>query len=270
MGAAPVTMNQPMNDAFYDQLTPEDFRANIATTGPWDPGLQHGGPPVALLGRALELLGGPAGSRIARLAVDFFSPVPVSDVAVSTAVLRAGKKIQLSEATMSAGGRIVLRATAAHLLAEAGRSPVVPSPFVVPLMPLHETELRFPGLERFPYGGALEWRFAEGSFAEPGPAAVWTRCRIPLVRGSILTGLQRLLVMVDAANGISAVLPFVSWTFVPIDLMVTLQRLPDAEWVGMSSRTTLGAEGIGMTDTVLFDAEGVCGRALQTLYIAPR
>jgi hypothetical protein len=259
-----------MNDAFYDQLTPEIFRANIATTGPWDPTLQHGGPPVALLGRALELLGGPTGSRIARLAVDFFSPVPVSEVAVSTTVLRGGKKIQLSEATMKAGGRVVLRATAAHLLAQAGRSPVLRSPFVVPPIPLHETEIGFPGLDRFPYGGALEWRFAEGAFADPGPATAWTRCRIPLVRGSALTGLQRVLVMVDAANGISAVLPLVSWTFVPIDLMVTLQRLPDSELVGMSSRTTLGADGIGMTDTVLFDAEGACGRALQTLYVAPR
>jgi hypothetical protein len=259
-----------MNDAFYDQLTPESFRANTATTGPWDPTLQHGGPPIALLGRALELLGGPANSRIGHLAFDFFSPVPVSDVAVSTAVLRAGRRIQFSEATMRAGGRVVLRATAGHLLAEPRRSPVVPSPFVVPPMPLHETEIRFPGLDLFPYGDALEWRFAEGAFTEPGPAAVWTRCRIPLVRDRALTGLQRLLVMVDAANGISAVLPLASWTFVPIDLMVSLERLPDAEWVGMSARTTLGADGIGTTDTVLFDIHGACGRALQTLYVAPR
>ena len=267
-----------MNDAFYDQLTPESFRANVATIGPWDPALQHGGPPIALLARALELLGGPANSRLGHLAFDFFSPVPVSDVAVSAAVLRAGRRIQFSEATMTAGGRVVLRATGAHLLAEPGRSPVVPSPFVVPPMPLHETKIRFPGPDRFPYtdalefpyADALEWRFAEGAFTEPGPAAVWTRCRIPLVRDSALTGLQRLLVMVDAANGISAVLPLASWTFVPIDLMVTLERLPEAEWVGMSARTTLGADGIGTTDTVLFDSEGACGRALQTLYVAPR
>jgi len=257
-------------DAFYDQLTADSFRANVATTGPWDPALQHGGPPVALLGRALELLGGPDGSRIARLACDFFSPVPVSEVSVNSAVLRGGKKIQLSEATMRAGGRVVLRATASHVLAEAGRSPVVPAPFIVPPMPIHETKISFPGMDRFPYGEALEWRFAEGAFADAGPAAVWTRCRIPLVRGSALTGLQRILIMADAANGISAVLPFVSWTFVPIDLMVTLQRLPDAEWVGMSARTTLGADGIGTTDTVLFDGAGACGRALQTLYVAPR
>jgi hypothetical protein len=257
-------------DAFYDQLTPENFRANVATTGPWDPALQHGGPPAALLGRALELVGGPSGSRIARLAFDFVSPVPVADVAVSTAVLRGGRRIQLSEATMTAGGRIVLRATAAHLVVEPGRSPAVPSSFVVPAMPLHETELRIPGMGRFPYGDALEWRFAEGAFVEPGPAAVWTRCRIPLVRGSVLTGLQRVLIMADAANGISATLPFSVWTFVPIDLMMTVQRLPEAEWVGMSSRTTLGADGIGTTDTVLFDEDGAYGRALQTLYVAPR
>jgi hypothetical protein len=257
-------------DAFYDQLTPESFRANVATTGPWDPTLQHGGPPVALLGRAPELLGGPAGSRIARLACDFFSPVPVSEVSVRTAVLRVGKKIQVSEATMRSGDRIVLRATGSHVLAEAGRSPVVPAPFIVPPLPPHETKIAFPGMDGFPYGEALEWRFAEGAFAEPGPAAVWTRCRIPLVRGSALTGLQRILIMADAANGISAVLPFASWTFVPIDLMVTLERVPDTEWVGMSSRTTLGADGIGTTDTVLFDEDGPCGRALQTLYVAPR
>ena len=38
----------------------------------------------------------------------------------------------------------------------------------------------------------------------------------------------------------------------------------------MSSRTTLGADGIGTTDTVLFDEDGAYGRALQTLYVAPR
>jgi len=53
-------------------------------------------------------------------------------------------------------------------------------------------------------------------------------------------------------------------------LMVTAERLPDAEWVGMSSRTTMSGDGIGITDTVLFDTAGAFGRALQTLYVAPR
>jgi acyl-CoA thioesterase superfamily protein/acyl-Coa thioesterase superfamily protein len=256
--------------AFFDPVAPGVFQANAATIGPWDKTLQHGGPPIALLGRALELKGGPGGARIARLTFDFLGPVPVSQVAVEVQVVRPGARIQLSEATMRAEGRVVLRATAWHLLAEKGRSPAVPSSFVVPELPSEETEARFPGLERFPYGDSLEWRFVRGGYLQTGPATVWTRCRIPLVRGSALSGLQRVLIMVDAANGVSAVLPLAEWTFVPIDLVVTAQRLPQSEWVGMSAETILGTDGIGATDTILFDAEGAFGRALQTLYVAPR
>ena len=256
--------------AFYVAKGPGVFQATAATTGPWDAGLQHGGPPIALLGRSLEEQSAPAGSRIARIAVDFFGPVPVSEVSVETEVLRGGSRIQISGATMRAGDRMVLRATGFHVLAEVGRSPAVSSSFVVPDLPTREAEARFPGMGRFPYGDALEWRFVSGGFGELGPATVWSRSRIPLVQGCTLTGLQRVLIMADAANGISAVLPFTAWTFVPIDLLVTAQRLPVAEWVGMTSRTTLGSEGIGMTDTILFDEQGAFGRALQTLYVAPR
>ncbi len=255
---------------FYSQVTSSLFRALPATTGPWDRTQQHGGPPIALLGRALERLGGPAGSRIARIAFDFYSPVPVGLVSVETAILRPGRKLQISEATMRAAGRVVLRATAAHVLAEAGRSPAVDEPFVIPPLPAAETPLVFPGIERFEYADAIEWRVADGNLGRPGPATVWTRCRMPIVRDSALTGLERVLAVVDAANGISAELPISGWMFVPIDLMVTLLRLPEAEWLGLSSRSTIAADGIGVTETVLFDADGTLGRALQTLYVAPR
>ena len=256
--------------AFYSQVTSSLFRALPATAGPWDCTQQHGGPPIALLGRALERLGGPAGSRIARIAFDFYSPVPVGLVSVETAVLRPGRKLQISEATMRAAGRVVLRATAAHVLAEAGRSPAVDEPFVIPPLPAAETPLVFPGIERFEYADAIEWRVADGDLGRPGPATVWTRCRMPIVRDSALTGLERVLAVVDAANGISAELPISGWMFVPIDLMLTLLRMPAADWLGMSSRSTITADGIGATETVLFDTEGTLGRALQTLYVARR
>jgi hypothetical protein len=38
----------------------------------------------------------------------------------------------------------------------------------------------------------------------------------------------------------------------------------------MSAATTIGTDGIGFTDTILFDARGLIGRALQTLFVAPR
>lgn len=259
-----------MSESFYESEAPDVFQAQTATIGPWDAGLQHGGPPAALLGRALEAQYGSSGLRIARMAFDFFGPVPVSEVSVQTDVLRPGKRIQLAEATMRVGGRVALRATAWFVLAEAGRSPVVPMSFVVPPLPRQEAEARFPGMGRFPYGEALEWRFVDGGYGALGPAIVWTRCRIPLVRGDTLTGLQRVLIMVDSANGVSAVLPLAAWTFVPVDLIITIQRFPETEWVGMAAQTVLGSDGIGMTESTLFDAKGAFGRALQTLYVAPR
>jgi len=256
--------------SFYTRRAPCIYESNRATTGPWDPRLQHGGPPAALLGHTLQQRGGPPGSRLARITFDFYGPVPVSEVSVESEVLRSGSRIQLSAATLRAGARIVMRSTAWHLLAEAGRSPGGAPAFIIPALPTQETIAQFPGAERFPYGDAVEWRFAEGAFDQLGPGTVWTRCRIPLVQGKTLTGLERTLIAVDAANGISAELPFADWTFVPVDLTVVMVRHAESEWVGMSAKTTLNPDGIGITETVLFDEQGAFGRALQTLFITPR
>src|SRR5262249_50298119 len=35
--------------SFYEPLAPDAYRSTAATVGPWDAGLQHGGPPAALL-----------------------------------------------------------------------------------------------------------------------------------------------------------------------------------------------------------------------------
>jgi hypothetical protein len=48
--------------------------------------------------------------------------------------------------------------------------------------------------------------------------------RIPLVAGQPLTGLQRVLLAADSANGVSGRLPFAEWLFLPTALTVTLQR----------------------------------------------
>lgn len=260
----------PGSDSFYAHRGGDRFDSLRATTGPWDPGQQHGGPPAALLGHTLRNLGGPPGTRIARIAFDFHGPVPVAPLTVETQVVRPGARIQLATATLQAGTRTAMRATAWYVSAEAGRSPVVSAPFTVPPLPADATVVQFPGADRFPYAEALEWRFVSGSIVELGPATVWTRVRIPLLDNAPLTGLERTLIAVDAANGVSAVLPFAHWTFVPVDLTVVLERHPDAEWVGMSASTSVHGDGIGITETLLFDERGAFGRALQTLFVAPR
>jgi hypothetical protein len=122
----------------------------------------------------------------------------------------------------------------------------------------------------FGYGESLEWRFVEGAFDRLGPAVVWSRPRLPLLPGEPSSPLGRLLLMVDSANGISAELPPAQYTFVPVELTVSVLRPPRTEWVGMGAETWIASDGIGQTRAHLFDEEGPLGTAIQTLFVAPR
>ena len=72
--------------AFYEPLGEGRYRATRATIGPWSEGLQHAGPPSALLAHVLERLSPRPGARIARLSVELLGPVEVGEMAVTAAV----------------------------------------------------------------------------------------------------------------------------------------------------------------------------------------
>jgi hypothetical protein len=124
--------------------------------------------------------------------------------------------------------------------------------------------------EDIAYHRALEWRFAAGSFNAPGPASAWTRPGCELVAGEPMTPLQHLLVMTDAASGISAALDWNRATFANVDLSVALHRPPAGEWLGMDATTVLGGTGAAQCYAVLFDEAGAIGRSTQSLFVEPR
>src|SRR5688572_33196987 len=80
--------------------TDDGFEATALAIGPWDPGLQHAGPPAALLLREVERAGGIEGGQATRLAYDILGPVPVGPVRVRASVLRPGRRIELVEAVL--------------------------------------------------------------------------------------------------------------------------------------------------------------------------
>ncbi len=246
------------------------FQPTPATAGPWDPGLQHGGPPAALLGMALEATLPRPGTRIAHFALELLSPVPLAPMRVTTEVVRPGKKIELLGAKVEVGGRPALRATAWRLAVEEegeGRNPEVNASEPPPRMPDAPDTRLFRDAPSFGYGLALEWRFAEGGFHVLGPATVWSRLRVAIVQGEPVGALARALAMVDSANGMSAELEPSAYLFVPVNLTVSLARAPVGEWVGMSAKTTLTREGAGTTRARLFDTRGYFGDSLQTLFV---
>ncbi len=58
--------------------------------------------------------------------------------------------------------------------------------------------------------------------------------------------------------------------FINVDLTVILQRDPAGEWLLLDSRTTMGGNGAGLTETQLSDTSGGVGIGIQTLLVAPR
>jgi hypothetical protein len=74
----------------------------------------------------------------------------------------------------------------------------------------------------------------------------------------------------DSANGISSVLPFTDWLFVPTSLTVTLHSHPVGDWIFMRAASTLATDGIGSGHADLADATGFLGIATQPLLVARR
>jgi acyl-CoA thioesterase len=61
-----------------------------------------------------------------------------------------------------------------------------------------------------------------------------------------------------------------SWQFIPPELTLHCLRPPVGEWICMDARTSLQAEGTGLTTANLYDERGLVARSAQTLLIAQR
>lgn len=245
------------------------FLATEATRGPWDEGHQHAGPPAGLVGRALEGFQTRDDARVVRVTLEILRPVPIAEIEVAVSLARPGKRVELLEAMATSGGEAILKARAWRMRTAAlglDRSSLDPLPG-----PEHgRFEPFFAGVAEVGYHTHMDWRFLRGSFREPGPAVAWLRMNVPLVPGEEPSPLVRVLVAADSGNGVSCALDPRDYVFVNTDLNVFLHRVPEGEWIGMDSKTILDPSGVGLADTVLHDRRGPVGRALQSLYVAPR
>jgi hypothetical protein len=256
--------------AFFRQISESEFEPSVATTGPWSPDLQHGGPPSSLLTHVLRRHPSAGHFRIIRVTIEILSGVPVKPCEIKVEVVRGGKRIELIRGEYRSGDKTYLIAHAWRINSEVGVTSVISDLYEIPLLPEPQAQNFFPIFGSFPYVEALEWRFVKGGVDTLGPATVWTRPRIPLIENHEIDGLEALVLMIDSANGISAELDFNKWTYVPVDLTVGIYRQPEGPWVGMDARTVIGNDGNGQTTTVAFDSKGTVGHSLHTLFIRPR
>ena len=283
-----------MADSFYTPAGQDAWLATSHTTGPWDARAQHGGPPSALLGRAIQRCEPRGDMIIARFTCEILGAIPVGEIRVRARLARPGRSVELLEAAASADGRDVARATAWRVL-RTDSPPVAPrsAPPALPEEPSAPPggipqapggTLQAPPGEASPgemppapasgwvdgYLSAIEWRPVRGHFTDPGPATVWARMRYPLVPGEETGPLERVLAIADSGNGVSSELDLRQWRFINPELTVHLHREAVGEWICLDARTVISTGGAGLATSVLSDADGPVGVGAQSLLITPR
>lgn len=256
---------------FYVPDGPSRFVSTPSTAGPWGPDSQHGGPPAALLTRAVESLDRDGVDRVVgRFTMELLGPVPVGPLHVEASVVRPGRTVEMCEATAydEERGRPCARATA--WLFPATTDGPVQDDDPLPHTPADGVHKDPPASWSGGYLDAVDWRWVVGAVTEPGPGLVWMRPAVDLVEGEPMSPVQRLMTCVDSASGVSAALDPASWDFLNTELTVHVLRPPVGEWVCLDAVTTLGPGSVGLATSDVYDERGLVARSAQALLIAKR
>jgi hypothetical protein len=258
-----------MSDAFFvrdgDRYLPTEL-----TRGPWSPDAQHGGPPAALLGTAMERTERREDSIVVRASFEMLKPVPLVPLTVATRMSSAGRSVQTIDGVLAAGGEEILRGQVMRI--RTTELPIQDSP--LPERPPGPDRGRpvpfFPTGNDAGYHTGMEASFVSGGFLEPGPAVAWLRMRFPLVRGEPISPLARVLIAADSGNGVSSALDYRRFIFVNPELTVHLHRHPEGEWVCLQAETIVSRRGMGLALSALHDLRGPIGYGMQSLLIGQR
>ncbi len=259
MGSLPPAFYLPDGD---------DVVATALTIGPWHAELQHGGPPAALLARAIARFGADAGAFfLARLAVDFIAPLRLGRMHTTVKPRTIGRRVQHLAATLTVDGTLVARATGLRVRRRSGLDTPAPprcpwpeggEPYAFPFFPVE-----------IGYHRAVEICFARGRWGDR-QVGVWMRPLVPLVAGEAPTPFERLIVVVDAESGVCPPVSLEQFTFLNPDLAVSVDREPEGDWFGLEVVSTASPLGVGLAQSTLYDPRGVFGRAAQSLLVEPR
>lgn len=258
--------------SFYEP-TPDGLRATELTRGPWDDRFQHGGPPNALLARAIEELEGAQDFVLARYTASFKGPIPITTVSVRVELEHGGRSTQRVRAVLEAAGRPVLEATGLRVrrstvdVTEGPPPSTLTSPWPDPtsLDPYTFTFFQ----HDVGYHRAVDLRLASGAWGRT-PVRFWARPTVALVQDTPWSPRQAVIALADAQSGMGVPLDPKRFGFANPDLSVAFARTPVGDWTGLDIRSLAGPEGVGQVQSDLVDREGWLGGSSQTLVVRAR
>ncbi len=238
------------------------------TKGPF-PG-QHAGAVAGLLAGCMErwaaehwAVEGDGGLAV-QFALTLLRPVPIEPLAVEIEAIQTGRRVAVLRANLSCKGKLAAFAEMTLIRGQEipalGPLPAEPrDPAAAPPFDL------WPYAESPWYADVCELR----QDAEP-PHCIWMRARRPVIADP--GPMARSAALADWISGLtrpdSPLAPKVAG-FPNVDLTVHLARAPRGAWIGAEGQPLWHGGGHGLTATLLRDAEGVIGRAAQSVVLLP-
>ena len=214
----------------------------------------HGRLLGGLAARAIELAFGADDWRVSRLTVDLFRPAALKPVQITTATVRAGRRVRVVDALITCDGHEVGRVNA--LLLATSEEP--------PGTIWRPTAASWPDPETLPEpfdstGEADDdgwlFRVAQGGFDSAVQSLVWTNETVSLVEGETISPLVRAAISGDIAcplaNSSDEGLYYIN-----ADYTMYLARYPVGNWVGIEVVQQLQADGISIASANLVDRDG--------------
>lgn len=201
--------------------------------------------------------------RIGRISFDILGLIPAGEFDISTKVIRAGRTIELLEATMTAQGKACIVARVWRMMTQ-DTSEIVGLEDVGQKRPVHIPVHNILGNWDGQFIQTMKSQ-VEPSQHRAGKGIVWLNTDVDMVEGEETSDFVHLMGMLDTANGIVPRLPDLSWAFPNLDLQIHLLRMPRGRWLGLETQQQYGDDGIGLTSSILHDDDGVFGRSEQIL-----
>ncbi|MFF8772212.1 thioesterase family protein [Kitasatospora sp. NPDC015120] len=264
-----MTTSTIARESYYERTGEHTFKPTAHAGGAWSADEQHFSPLAGLVVHAVDryLDGRPGGLTLARISYDILGRIALDECEITVRTVRPGRTIELLEATVTTGGRAVVRARA-WLLATLDTSAVADSP----REPLPAPE----DLPVWAMGDAWDGGYISSVEvrrvppARRGRATAWLTSNVDLVAGEPSSPLASFVALVDTANGIAPQQDPAEWMFPNVDLTIHLHRAPRGPWTGLDTTVTFGPAGQGLTSTVLHDVDGPVGQAEQILTVRPQ
>lgn len=244
-------------DAFFSIDAEGRAVPRAEARSPWSPDMLHGRLLAGLAARAVDAEHTDGGLRPARLTIDLFRSPAMEPVEVAHQRIRDGGRVRVVEVDLHVGGHHSARATV--VLLRTGTHPdgtpwsrdpwAVPPPDEVDDPPASPTQ-SLASLRIRPVGGR--------GFGTAGQKQVWLRDERALVDGEELSPFARVAIASDFASPLGNSSDQ-GLAFINADITLYLGRLPRGEWIGMEVGAHVGADGVAVSRSDLFDVDGAIG-----------